>query len=91
MDDASHATGVYAALAAQLRQRGLLPKVAGDALAVLDASGEQVDTITAQARPDDPGRSWFYDCTGAPIAQTDDPIQAAITITANMMRSGGRV
>ena len=29
--------------------------------------------------------------TGAPIAQTDDPIQAAITITANMMRSGGRV
>lgn len=91
MDDAPDATDVFAPLAAQLRQRGILTKRAGDALAVLDDEGEQVDTITAEARSDDPGWVWFYDCTDAPIARVDEPIGAALTIASNAHRGGARV
>lgn len=91
MDDAPDATGVYAPLAAQLRLRGILTRQDGDALAVLAADGEQVDTITCRARTDDAGRLWFFDCEDIPISEADDPVQAAITITANARRSGAHV
>lgn len=88
MDDAPDATGVYAPLAAQLRLRGILSQMQTcDALAVFDNGGQQVDTITAEERLDDGDRPWFYDCEGTPVAQVDDPIQAAITIVSNLRRS----
>lgn len=93
MDDAPDATAtdVFAALAAQLRQRGILTRRDGDALAVLDTDGEQVDTITRRRRPSDWDRWWFWDCEDKPLAEADNPIAAALAIVSTLARSGARV
>lgn len=76
------------ALRENLKARGILTRLDGDSLAVLDAADQQIDTITCKPWVLDQDALWFFDCEDEPLAEAGDVIGAAVAVLGTLARSG---
>ncbi|MEV4672154.1 hypothetical protein AB0K34_10930 [Actinomadura sp. NPDC049382] len=81
-----------AALKMNLDPRGVLSRLDGDTLAILDPATDQtVDTISVRPWPPAQDAPWFHDCLDTPVADANDVIGAAVDIIGSLQRLGVRL